>query len=177
MSSRIDISGKSFGRWTVLQFDCSKRGEAYWICECNCGTVRSVNGYHLRSGRSTSCGCYSAELKSKNPRGIKHGLKKSNPRLYRIWQCMLNRCRRKNGTDYKVYGGRGISVCEEWHEFPAFYEWARANGYSDDLTIDRINVDGNYEPSNCQWLTNAENSRKSVEDRRRKKNAIQIISE
>lgn len=168
MSRIIDMTGKAFGRWKVLRFDCTKNQEAYWICECACGTVRSVNGYHLRSGRSTSCGCYSAELVRKTKPGTKHGLKKLNPRLYRIWQCMLNRCRNKNRDDYRAYGERGISVCEEWHQYQPFYEWAMANGYADDLTIDRIDVDGNYEPSNCQWITNAENCRKAAEDRRRK---------
>ena len=173
----IDLSGQIFGRWSVLSFDSSKNGDAYWMCKCDCGTVRSVNGYHLRSGRSTSCGCYSAERTRKNPPGVRHGLNKTNPRLYGIWQGMLNRCRRKNGADYKSYGGRGISVCEEWHQFPPFYKWAMANGYTDEMTIDRINADGNYEPSNCQWLTNIENCRKAVRDRRCKKNGIQIISE
>ncbi|MBE6928051.1 MAG: hypothetical protein E7467_06140 [Ruminococcaceae bacterium] len=74
-----------------------------------------------------------------------------------------------------AYGGRGISVCEEWHQFPPFYEWAMANGYTDDLTIDRINVDGNYEPSNCQWITMEENIRKAIDDRRRKKNGILFV--
>ena len=171
---RIDLSGQMFGRWQVLRYDCLKNGDAYWICKCDCGTVRSVNGYNLRSGRSVSCGCYSVEITRSNPPGVRHGLKKANPRLYRIWQCMLNRCRRKNGADYKAYGGRGISVCKDWHKFPLFYEWAMANGYADNLTIDRINVDGNYEPSNCQWLTNIANCRKAVEDRRRK-NGIQTI--
>ena len=173
MSKRIDLTGRVFGRWTVLRYDCTKNGEAYWLCKCACLAVRSVNGYHLRSGRSTSCGCYSAELTRKNPRGTTHGLKKHNQRLYRIWQCMLNRCRRPKDKYYHRYGGRGISVCEEWHSFQPFYEWAMANGYKDNLTIDRIDVDGNYEPSNCQWLTIADNSRKSIEDRRRK-NGIQV---
>lgn len=97
-----------------------------------------------------------------------HGLKNSNPRLYRIWQNMLNRCRNKNVEKYRSYGARGICVCDEWKEFPAFYEWAVANGYSDDLTIDRIDVDGNYEPGNCQWITNADNLRKAAADRRKK---------
>lgn len=167
MSKLIDLTSQAFGRWTVLQYDCTKNGEAYWLCKCTCGTVRSVNGYHLRSGRSTSCGCYSAELKRENFPRTTHGLKKANPRLYRIWQGMLNRCRRPKDKYYQRYGGRGISVCEEWHCFPAFYEWAMANGYQDNLTIDRIDVNGNYEPSNCQWLTMAENSRKAIEDRRK----------
>ena len=171
MSKLIDLTGQVFSRWTVLQYDCTKNGEAYWLCKCTCGTVRSVNGYHLRSGRSTSCGCYSAELTRENFPRTTHGLKKSNPRLYRIWQCMLNRCRRQKDKYYQRYGGRGISVCEEWHSFPQFYEWAVANGYKDNLTIDRIDVDGNYEPSNCQWLTMAENSKKAIADRR-KKNGI-----
>ncbi len=172
MSRLIDLTGQVFGRWTVLRFDSAKNGDAYWICKCACGTVRSVNGYHLRSGRSTSCGCYSAELVRKSPRGTTHGLKKANPRLYRIWQCMLNRCRRKKDKYYHRYGGRGISVCEEWHSFPPFYEWAVANGYKDILTIDRIDVDGNYEPANCQWITMVENSKKAIEDRRRKKHEV-----
>lgn len=159
---RIDLIGHAFGRWTVLRFDCSKHKDAYWICECLCGTIRSVNGYYLRSAHSTSCGCYSAELVRKNKPGTTHGLKTVNPRLYRIWQCMLNRCRRPQDKCYRRYGGRGISVCEEWHKYPAFYDWAMANGYTDDMTIDRKEVDGNYEPSNCQWLTNVENSKKAI---------------
>ena len=165
---RIDLTGQMFGRWTVLQYDRTKNGEAYWLCKCTCGTVRSVNGYHLRSGRSTSCGCYSAEIKRNNFPRTTHGLKKDNPRLYRIWQCMLNRCRRKKDKYYQRYGGRGILVCEEWHQFPPFFEWAMANGYKDNLTIDRIDVNGNYEPSNCQWLTAEENSKKAIKDRMEK---------
>lgn len=169
---RIDLAGKTFGRWTVLRFDCSKHGEAYWICECICGTTRSVNGYHLRSGRSTSCGCYARELVRQAKPGTTHGLKAVNPRLYRIWQCMLNRCRRQKDKSYRHYGGRGISVCEEWHSYPSFFEWAMANGYRDDLTIDRKEVGGNYEPGNCQWLTNSDNAKKSIVDRRRQKNGV-----
>ena len=168
MSKLIDLTGQVFCRWVVLQYDCTKNGEAYWLCKCTCGTVRSVNGYHLRSGRSTSCGCYSAELTRERLPHTTHGLKKANPRLYRIWQCMLNRCRRQKDKCYQNYGGRGISVCEEWHSFPPFYEWAMANGYRDNLSIDRIDVNGNYEPSNCQWLTMAENSKKAITDRRQR---------
>lgn len=87
---------------------------------------------------------------------------------------MLNRCRRKKDKYYHRYGGRGIRVCEEWHKFPPFYEWAMANGYRDNLSIDRVDVDGNYEPSNCQWITMAENSRKAMEDRRTRENGVQV---
>lgn len=174
MKQIIDMSGQKYGRWTVLRFDGVIKSDAHWICQCECGTIRSVNGYDLRAGRSVSCGCYLSEIMRNSKPGIKHGLKKTNPRLYRIWQCMLNRCRRKKDVCYKAYGGRGISVCEEWNDFSAFYKWAMANGYTDELSIDRIDVDGNYEPSNCQWITMIENSRKAVEDRRRKKSEIQI---
>lgn len=169
----IDLTGQFFGRWTVLRYDhTASNGDAYWACRCICGTIKSVNGYHLRSGRSTSCGCLVVELMRIYKPGVKHGLKKANSRLYGIWQGMLNRCRRKKDVCYKAYGGRGISVCDEWHQFPPFCEWAMENGYTDELTIDRINVDGNYEPSNCQWITMEENIRKAIEDRRQKKNEI-----
>ncbi len=178
MRQRIDLTGKTFGRWKVLRFDhTTSNGDANWFCVCNCGTIKSVNGYNLRSGRSKSCGCLVVELMRKNKPSVKHGLKKANPRLYGIWQGMLNRCRRKKDICYMAYGGRGISVCEEWHQFPPFYEWAMANGYTDDLTIDRINVDGNYEPSNCQWITMEENIRKAIDDRRQKKNGILFVCE
>lgn len=169
----IDLSGRKFGRWTVLYYDrTASNGDAYWVCKCTCGAVKSVSGYNLRSNRSTSCGCLVKELMRINKPGIKHGLTRSNPRLYSIWQGMLNRCRRKKDVCYKAYGGRGISVCKEWHQFPSFYKWAMANGYTDELTIDRINVDGDYEPANCQWITMEENVQKAISDRRRKKNEI-----
>ena len=171
----IDLTGHVFGHWTVLQFDRISERKSMWLCKCSCGTVRSVNGYHLRNGRSTSCGCHSRDFMKTNKIASTHGLKNSNPRLYGIWQNMLNRCRNKNTERYRSYGARGISVCPEWHEFLPFYEWAMASGYREDLTIDRINVDGNYEPSNCQWLTMSENSKKAAEDRRRRKNEVRIV--
>lgn len=173
----IDLTGQVFGHWTVLAFDCIHTGKSMWVCRCSCGTTKSVDGLTLRNGRSKSCGCHSRDfMKTKCPAET-HGLTKSNPRLYGIWQNMLNRCRNKNKDKYMAYGGRGITVCEEWHHFPAFYAWSIANGYADNLTIDRIDVDGNYEPSNCQWITASENSKKAAEDRRRKKNGIQSVCE
>ena len=171
----IDLTGKTFGRWTVISFSCIQNRKTMWLCQCSCGSTRLVDGYFLRNGRSKSCGCHARDIMKTHKIAMTHGLKNQNPRLYGIWQNMLNRCRNKNVERYRSYGARGISVCNEWQQFPAFYEWAMANGYSDDLTIDRIDVDGNYEPSNCQWLTRSENSKKAAEDRRRKKNEIQIV--
>ena len=168
----IDLTGQVFGHWTVLRFDRIHNKASMWQCQCSCGTVRSVSGYVLRSGRSTSCGCHSRDFMRSSPIATTHGLKKQNPRLYRTWQNMLNRCRNPNLERYRSYGGRRISVCKEWHDFPTFYKWAMANGYTDELSIDRIDVDGNYEPSNCQWITLEENNRKAAKDRRRKKNGI-----
>lgn len=168
----IDLTGHTFGQWTVLRFECIRDRKTMWLCQCSCGATKLVYGYFLRNGRSTSCGCRHRELMATNAIAATHGLKNQNPKLYRTWQNMLNRCRNKNVERYRAYGARGISVCDAWHEYPAFYEWAIASGYRDGLTIDRIDVDGNYEPANCQWITMAENSKKAIEDRRRKKNEV-----
>ena len=167
MSQRIDMAGRVFGNWKVIEIDLSKdRGHgAYWICQCSCGNIRSVLGENIRLGRSASCGCT-----------YNHGLMEKEPRLYRIWKNMRYRCQKPKHHAFSSYGGRGISVCNEWKSFPAFVKWSKANGYADNLTIDRIDVDGNYEPSNCQWLTKSENSKKAIADRR-KKDAVQIISQ
>lgn len=157
MSKRNNLSKLKFGNWTVLKYDTYKPGGAYWICRCSCGTIRSVLGENLIKGRSVSCGC-----------SHKPGLAHDNQKLHNVWKCMKARCYYKNHTHYNSYGGRGISVCDEWiNNFRAFYEWAMANGYREGLTIDRIDVNGNYEPSNCQWLTKSENSKKAIEDRRK----------
>lgn len=173
----IDLTGNTFGYWLVLSFDCIKYRKTMWRCRCACGEERSVDGLALRKGRSTSCGCHSKDYMKASPIATRHGLKNKNPRLYGIWQNMLNRCRNKNVARYKSYGARGIAVCEEWKQYPPFFYWAMSNGYQDNLTIDRIDVDGNYEPSNCQWITMADNIRKAYEDRRRKKNGIQSIGQ
>lgn len=160
MSQRIDMVGRVFGNWKVLTIDYSKdRGHgAYWICQCACGSIKSVHGENLRRGKSTSCGCR-----------YRTGLRRDNPGLSNTWKCMKSRCYNKKHTHYNAYGGRGIKICDEWkNDFQAFYDWAMSNGYKTGLTIDRIDMDGNYEPSNCQWITKSENSRKAVQDRREK---------
>ena len=142
----IDITGQKFGSWTVISMAGQYKNRSFmWLCECECGKRKIVHGEHLRNGRSKSCGC------TRN-HAIIHG--DCNSRLYRIWRAMNARCRK-----HKNYGGRGISVCCEWAEYKNFKEWAISNGYTDDLTIDRVNNDGNYEPSNCRWVSMHEQSR------------------
>lgn len=154
-----NLSGTRFGRWTVLseaEPDMHNgRRLRRWLCKCDCGTVRSVKEQSLKSGVSQSCGCYHSDIMHDVGRcNITHGM--TDTRLYRIYKHMLNRCYNKNDIRFDKYGARGISVCKEWQTFEAFAEWALENGYHDDLTIDRIDVNGDYTPDNCKWSTNYE---------------------
>lgn len=145
----IDISGQKFGRLTVLrEAGRDKHGQTLWICKCDCGKETTVITQRLRSGGTKSCGCLKAEGNNK-----KHGMCYS--RINSIYRKMKERCLQENNARFSDYGGRGISICEEWlgnNGFMNFYKWAMANGYADNLSIDRINNDGNYEPSNCRWV-------------------------
>lgn len=156
---KIEMKGLRFGRLVVIMQVGNSSKNTMWLCRCDCGNTVTVNGNSLRRGATVSCGC------RRKTQLITHGL--SNTRLNSIWRGMKQRCVNPNKQHYERYGGRGITVCEEWNEdFQTFYDWAMANGYSDDLTIDRIDNDGDYEPSNCQWITQAENTRKARNDKK-----------
>lgn len=147
-----DLKGKKFNRLTVLEMMPKTQRRTFWKCRCDCGNITVVRSDSLQSGRTKSCGCWKKEVDSKKAH-LLHKHKMSDTRIYRTWQAMKARCYNPNDKRYKNYGGRGIVVCEQWRDdFRNFLEWALKNGYNNELTIDRINVNRNYEPSNCRWV-------------------------
>jgi len=150
MSAKIDLTGKVFNRLTVLgDFgDRDNQNKIKWKCQCICGAIKYISGPQLKSGKTKSCGCLQTENR------IKHGQWK-HP-LYNIWKGMVDRCTKENTHNYKDYGGRGITVCDRWLDVNNFIEdmSTRPEGTS----IDRIDNNGNYEPSNCKWSTDKEQS-------------------
>ena len=153
MGKLVNLIGQTFGRLTVVERGPNdKHKRAQWWCRCSCDDQQLVlkRGNDLQSNRVQSCGCWRSE--STVIRSTSHG--ETNTRLYQIWHNMKNRCYNQNDPYYECYGGRGITVCDEWKEsYENFSSWAICNGYNDTLTIERKNVDGNYCSENCTWAT------------------------
>ena len=147
--------GNRYGKLTVVAYDHSNNG-AYWLCQCDCGMTTVVCGASLRRGHTKSCGCEAYKTQFIKKHGESHDNK---TRLYDIWVHMRNRCNNTHRDAYKWYGGKGITVCDEWNDYSKFKEWAMNNGYEDDLTIDRIDTSKGYCPENCRWLSKSDNSK------------------
>ena len=157
MSRLQDITGQKFARLTVIERNGSdKYKNAVWLCKCDCGNTVSVTGRSLRNGNTKSCGCYNIEVATNRivSMNTKHG--KTNIRLFRVWSSMKTRCENPNATNYEVYGGRGISICDTWkNDFEEFYDWAISQGYDPNAkrgkyTVDRIDNNKGYSPDNCR---------------------------
>lgn len=150
----IDLTGKKFNRLTVLQrTGTSNDGQALWECLCDCGNKKTVRSYCLTKGNTQSCGCFHREQSKKNH--TTHGMSKT--KIYRIWGGILTRCSNKNNRAYKYYGARGIRVCKRWLKFENFYK--DMGDPPKGLTLERINNEGDYKPSNCKWATWIEQKR------------------
>lgn len=153
-----DLTGKRFGRWTVLGYV----GKSKWECKCDCGAIRVISSNALKCGRTKSCGCYRQEVTTE--RNITHGMNKTP--LHSRWLGMKNRCYNPNDSSYHDYGARGIYVCDEWKDdFRAFYDWSMSNGFEEHLSLDRVDNSGPYAPWNCRWADRATQNRNTRRNR------------
>lgn len=158
MGKIIDLIGEKFGKLEVIKKEKSnhKRKTSMWLCRCECGNTKIISSHDLKHG-TISCGCESELNRKKFKEKYRKGVITKEKRLRNIYLGMIGRCLNNNSNAYGRYGGRGITICQEWlKDYFIFEKWALQHGYERNLTIDRINVNGNYEPSNCRWITNTE---------------------
>lgn len=157
MVKRIDIAGQRYGSLTAIKPLLSQKDAMQWLFYCDCGTFLKREGKAVRfahkSGQTVNCGCVTSDIRAATGRANKtHGL--SRRKLYGVHRQMFQRCENSACKDYPSYGGRGITICDAWTDIQAFFAWAASSGYREGLTIERNDVNGNYEPGNCTWIPN-----------------------
>ena len=173
MGKLIDLTGQKFGKLTVIKRVESRNSKVVWECRCECGNVTYVSSADLRYGHTRSCGCiHSQQIAARNKAAARHGM--SRARIYHVWASMKERCQNPKSKDYERYGGRGIKVFQPWSDdFLQFKSWAYSHGYDESAnfmacTLDRIDVNGDYCPSNCRFVSakiQANNRRNSKQNR------------
>lgn len=163
MAAFIDLTGNRYGKLLVIKRHGSISNRPAWLCKCDCGVIVTVKSENLKSGNTKSCGCYKVEIiRNAGMANVTHGYAKridgKKSKIYSIWDSMRQRCNNENNCNYENYGLRGIKVCEEWNK--SFEAFLKDMGIpSEGFSIDRINNDGNYEPSNCRWATRSQQRR------------------
>lgn len=168
MKKQPNKIGDSFGRLTIVEkYKPDIHGDSQWLCKCECGTVKVIRQRSLRNGTTKSCGCIAKEVTS--ARSVKHGF--YGTPLYKIWSCMITRCTNENASNYKYYGGRGISVCDEWKTFICFYN-DMSESYRAGLSLERINTNEGYTKNNCKWATMLEQANNKRNNRKYKQESI-----